>query len=397
MILFYISTWPSGSGLAKATVLPHLEELAKHINVKRIFYFSIEDNPFQESSITTGKITHIPFVRQKLPISVLRHIIEHTYFRRKLEKIAARYMPSLVFCKGAPAGIYGYRILQKFNVPFINESYEPHAEYMRYAGVWSRLDPKYIVQTIWEKKIKRHASALITVSESYRSHLEREERIEPIRLLNVPCWVDTDSFSYDNDVRIRIRGELGVKGHLICIYVGKFGGLYYEKEAFETLSAIKNELDKKLFVLILSPDSRGKIRSALSAHGFASTDFCVKSVDHSEVSSYLSVADFAISFVKPTPYSQFCSPIKHAEYWACGLPVLLPNNVGEETNWVEDEKAGAMADVHRTSSVAAATRKILAILKEKGHRGRIREVARRRRGKQALGQAYGKILHRYAR
>jgi hypothetical protein len=397
MRIFFISTWSSSSGLAKATVLPHLEELAKFEYVTRIFYFSIEDHGVIEGSKERGKITHISLVRKKMRCSVLRHIIEHVEILQRIVGVANQSKPSLVFCRGAPAGIYGYHLSRKFQIPFITESFEPHAEYMRYAGVWSRASPKYIVQTLWERKIKSHASALITVSECYRKHLERKDRIQSCRLFNIPCWVDTDTVRFDHDSRIRIRRELDINDRTICVYVGKLGGLYYRQEAFNALSIINRALGNKLFVLVLTPDGGASIEHSLHEVGFAATDFHVRSVDTFEVSGYLSAADFAISFVKSTPYSQFCSPIKHGEYWACGLPVLLPQNVGEEASWAEEEKAGVTVDMRQGSSITLAMRKILGIVAETNHRERIREVARRRRGKAALVQVYRKILSCYAR
>ena len=65
-------------------------------------------------------------------------------------------------------------------------------------------------------------------------------------------------------------------------------------------------------------------------------------VPHNEVAKYMGLADFAISPYKPVPSKRYGTPIKNGEYWALGLPVVIPPNISEDSEIIEKNNAGAI-------------------------------------------------------
>ena len=120
-------------------------------------------------------------------------------------------------------------------------------------------------------------------------------------------------------------------------------------------------------------------------------------VSYEQVNDYLNAADLALSFWSSGPWSFACSPIKHGEYWACGLPLLMPPGVGDEAQWLETERAGSIASFSDPSSVAAAVQRLKSILAESDHRQRIRTIALRERGPEPLRQVYSQLLDQFGR
>lgn len=57
---------------------------------------------------------------------------------------------------------------------------------------------------------------------------------------------------------------------------------------------------------------------------------------------YLSVADFAITPVKPVPTKRYCTPIKDGEYWSIGLPVVITKDISDDAAIIEQFKAGVV-------------------------------------------------------
>jgi glycosyltransferase involved in cell wall biosynthesis len=57
---------------------------------------------------------------------------------------------------------------------------------------------------------------------------------------------------------------------------------------------------------------------------------------------YLSAADVGIAFYKPTLSRLATSPVKLAEYLACGLPVVINAGVGDSDTLISTERVGAV-------------------------------------------------------
>ena len=326
-------------------------------------------------------------------ISLKTRIFQHIRTVEVLRDAAKQFRPELVFCRGT-AGVYGHLLREYAGIPYVVESFEPHAEYMRQTKTWNPLDPRYMVQRMWEKKVKKSASALITVSKGYAEYLRTEERIEPDRLFSVPCWVDTARFNIAPELRERFRKELGIKNQTVAIYVGKFGGIYCPSSLLESFRELQYAIAGGLYVIILSDHDPAAIHLELDRAGVPPSDRFVGFVDHGEVNAYLNAADFALSFINAGPWSFACSAIKHGEYWAAGLPVLMPPCVGDESQWLEKRKAGVFVDFGDPQSVRCAGEKIAQLIREPGLKKRLHRLAEEERGAGPLTDAYRRILER---
>ena len=197
-------------------------------------------------------------------------------------------------------------------------------------GAWRRWDPKFLVQQRWEARVKRSASAIITVSHGYACHLHANEGLETSCLHTVPCWIDPKNYDLNPDARSRLRASLGIGNRLAVIYAGKFGGIYLPVEQLAMLETFQQVLGRELFVILLTPYEPMAVQQQLHQLGFTADQYFVGQVAYEKVSDYLNAADLALSFWNSGPWSFACSPIKHAEYWACGLPLLMPPGIGDE-------------------------------------------------------------------
>ena len=82
--------------------------------------------------------------------------------------------------------------------------------------------------------------------------------------------------------------------------------------------------------MLLTPDDKDMLTSKCEQYGIDINRTFIDRVPHDTVAHYLSAADFAFSTIKPAPSRKFCSPIKHGEYWANGLPVVVTNDAGDD-------------------------------------------------------------------
>ena len=400
--LLFIIPWPLDDPLTRSTVIPHLTALAADPRVESIALFA----PARFAVPTSGGaaerrqpmllpevVEHHPLPVRASAIPLLSRLRHHQHCSRLLQREAERIKPQLTICRGA-ASIHGALLQRRLAIPFVAESFEPHAHYMRQTGTWSRWDPKYLVQVSWEERVKRCAAALITVSHGYARHLKERDGVPAARLRTVPCWVDGERFRINPEARMRLRHELGIGERLALIYVGKFGGIYSPLGELAILGQLKRHLVRPLFVIVLSSMEADAVRLQLHRAGFSPWDSYVSCVPHEHVADYLNAADLAVSFINSGPWSFACSAIKHGEYWACGLPVLMPPGVGDESTWLETERVGAIAPFNNPQAVQSAATRLQQILAEPGHRQRIRAVGLRERSKASLTATYRWMLDR---
>jgi hypothetical protein len=114
-------------------------------------------------------------------------------------------------------------------------------------------------------------------------------------------------------------------------------------------------------------------------------------VTHSKIPAYIGVGDFALTPVKPIPSKRYCTPIKDGEYWALGLPVVIPANISDDSSIIEQHDIGAVLDGLNVAAYEKAVRKIDTLLKNAAMRNAIRDVAKTYRNFERAETIYQKI------
>lgn len=359
MNILFLSYWELDEGLSAATVIPHLKILSEIEGVNKVVYCSIErtKKAIKKTEIGPG-IVHIPLFTGK---SYLHKIFDFIVIPLRLGQIVKEYSIDSMICRGAPAGSLGHLVNRNMGVSYVVESFEPHAQYMVESGVWHPGGLKYQFQRKWEKAQLRTAKWIVTVSRNYRNHL-LGSGVSPNKVLTVPCAVDLEKFSYNESTRDEVREKLSFSSRaIIGIYTGKFGGLYYDQEAFE-IFAMAFRCIEEFKLIILTPDDQMTITNKLIQMGIPRTGFFVGYANHNRVSDYLSAADFAFATYKPSPSKMFLSPVKVGEYWANGLPVLLTDGVGDDSE-IMKEGGGITFSFHEHGSVLQALKTLESLVR----------------------------------
>ena len=134
--------------------------------------------------------------------------------------------------------------------------------------------------------------------------------------------------------------------------------------------------------------------SNLKKQGIDLTRVFIDSVPHAEVANYLSASDFAFATIKPTPTRLYCCPVKNGEYWANGIPILLEDGIGDDSDIIKNEGGGVIFDHHnpidgfdRLSTMMKVGRPQLA--------NKIYLIAERHRREELMKEAYQMIIQDY--
>lgn len=380
MRILYINGWPIGEPLTTSSSFPSLKTLAKSGKVEVVHFVTPEQSDVLPQKIYDG-VVHIPITLPRIESYWHYFAFELRHFERLL-CMCRRHNYDLILARGATAGGRAYRIHQRTNIPFYVESFEPHSAYMLESGVWTWYDPRFLVQRFRENRMKRKASALITVSPKYARHLV-ESGVPNENVFTIPCTVDLEKNAFNTLARTHKRRELNIPpGATVGIYVGKFGGLYYGLD--DALSvfddAFKTFDDFHLIVL-------SNIDSTILYRHIETGRVHLLSVPPDEVSSYLSAADFAYALIKESPSKSYCSPVKTGEYWANGLPVVITRGIGEDSGIIDKSKLGVVLSRSSADYPAHAGR-IRDIISDAGHRSAVFELANKFRNRSLICDVY---------
>lgn len=396
MKILFIGFWGFDDPLTTSTTLPNLEILANSAEVEQICLATVErgeEPPSFRLPFNTTKISFHALVSSPRKSLLATKMEEFIRFPRELARIATQMKATHIIGRGAMAGALAYMTAQRTGIPFFVESFEPHADYMLDSGVWSRYDPRYLFQRYWEGKEKTNAQGLMPVAENYRRQLIREGRVAE-RVVTVPCPVNLTTFFYQATAGQQVRQRLGFgEYNIIGVYLGKFGDIYYDEEAFALFKSAADYFGPEFRLIVLTPNLLDDVRRKLQKAGFADSQVFVTKAPHHEVPGYLSAADFAFAPIKPADCRQYCSPVKVGEYWACGLPVLLTEGVGDDSDIIAGDPAGgAIFNLAHPDTVPQALARIAAQLQQPDYRKQARALAERYRSIDHSRQAYEQLL-----
>jgi glycosyltransferase involved in cell wall biosynthesis len=386
MNILFINYWGLNEGLTQATTLPNLKILNEDNRVRKIIFTTIEREDKNVTLLSMfDKVKHIPLYSG---MSVFNKFADFTIFPKGLIEICKEYKIDEIIARGAPTGGIAWLVSRKTKIPFVVESYEPHADYMLSGGTWRKSGFKYQIQKLLERKQNKYASGLITVTHNYKRDLIRKG-IGPSKVMVAPCPVDLKRFYPDTEERTRVRKYLNcTPDSVLGIYVGKFGDIYYKEEIIPIFKEAFKIFDDFRLV-ILTPQKDEFIDVLKSEFG---EKLHLLSVPHTEVNSYLSASDFAFATIREHPVRAYCSPIKTGEYWACGLPVFITVGVGDDSHIIEETQLGATFTLSKPQTITDGLSHIKKLIKKKGVQEDIQNLALKYRSIDYTKRAYEKLL-----
>jgi glycosyltransferase involved in cell wall biosynthesis len=388
----FLCRWKVTDGLTVSTVAPHLEALAGMQNIGQVVVITLEDRgeapELKENDfiLKHDKVRWSPLLSSNYKLRLFNQIADYRNGYEAVSKILNDEKINLLIAHGAPAGTIADKATKVKGIPYLVSLFEPHADYMLESGVWNKFGLKYTMQKHWEHQQRKNAAGLMPVTEGYKQKL-LTLGVRPDKVSVVPCSVDCKLFQFDVQRRIELRKQLGWEKATIGIYVGKFGGLYYNKEAFHIYQQCFN-LIPDFRLIILSPQPSEEIQQQLSNYKIDLSKTFVASGPHSMVSAYLSAADFALATYKPGPSKKYLSPVKIGEYWANGLPVLLTEGIGDDSDIIKNEGGGALFNLALDGSLEKAIEQIQTIVSDPTHRQKIPQLAANYRSPEKIREAY---------
>ena len=87
--------------------------------------------------------------------------------------------------------------------------------------------------------------------------------------------------------------------------------------------------------------------------------------------------------------SYACSPIKNGEYWACGLPVITPSDIGDDSEILKESGLGIVVeDIDNPTKYFRQLEELI----NTNNKDEIRKLAEKYRNPDIVNKTYEKLI-----
>lgn len=388
--ILVITYWSFRDALIQTYTLPYLRILRDQLPPgSRIYLLTLErENATAEEQEAEHGIFHFSF-----PLHAFGARAAISWWKRiqSLKQFIRDKKIDTIHTWCTPAGGIGWWLSKKTGVPLVLDSYEPHAEAMVETGTWKKGGIAYRVLFYLEKKQTHHAQWLIGVVPGMKAYAEEKYGYRGDNFFTKPACIDLQQFDLPKRKNTALLEQLGLTEKIVGVYAGKFGGLYLREETFRFFKACFDHWGDNFRVLLLTSAKREEIDALCVSQDVDTKKVITAFVPHNEMPDYLGLADFAFSAFKPVPSRKYCTPIKNGEYWAMGLPVVLPDGISTDSEIVSANDAGYVLKNLSDNEMKSAVLHVDALLQQSHLHGRIHSLAEKYRNFKIAEDIYRKI------
>lgn len=267
-------------------------------------------------------------------------------------KIKWRFKARLILGFLAIAGGYAYIASVFLRLKLAVFCFEPHSRYMADFGIWSPKSLKYKLLNKMEFRQATRANYVV-VPTIHTVELLKQWKSRA-QVFRVPISVDTDKFIFKPESRQQFRQQFGIENRYALMYLGKFGGIYYNAEVVAKFFKQLVDFDASIFIFTITPDDTAQVRQTYLDAGLQESDFVVlDKIPYSQIEGYISACDMGLVAIPPLDSQKYRTPVKIGNYLACGLPYIVNRGVADDDLLAEKERVGVVlesleaADIHR--------------------------------------------------
>jgi hypothetical protein len=318
-------------------------------DLKQIFHFRLNYNPLlvikqikmirKETHLYTGFLYFFPSKN-------ILYIINTIMLYSSLLKYIFNFNEILILSRGMFGRELG--LLKKIfprKITFYYDARAASAEENKYYAMkmndHSKKRSDIISHIIYLENYTLHtAEKVFTVSENLKDYFIRNYSIAESRFFLYPCLSDSKKFYYDENLRRKIREELGYNNEdKVYVYAGGMSSSWHMTGLLFKFFEYLNHNQKNAKFLILSKDTTS-ISKLLESYSDIRNKVIFTSADNEIICKYYNAADFGILFRENSIMNNVASPTKLAEYLLSGLPVIISEGVGDYSNFCRDKNVG---------------------------------------------------------
>ena len=201
----------------------------------------------------------------------------------------------------------------------------------------------------------RKAAFVNTVTEGLRRVLIEKKGVPPEKLLFLPNGVDTDLFR-PRPPHPGLAAELGVAGKRVVLYAGTHGLMHGLESALDA-ARILREKHAIVFLFVGGGSEKPQLLKKARELGLSSVRF-MDPVPPERLALIYSIADVALSTLRPSALVDSARPVKALTSMACGVPVVYAGS-GEGARLIEAAGGGIVTPPGSGVEIARAIERLL--------------------------------------
>ncbi|HEX5965428.1 MAG TPA: glycosyltransferase [Pyrinomonadaceae bacterium] len=390
--------------LGQTQVMPYLRELAKRGISFTLLSFERE-KAFTAEGISQTEELRTQLRDQNIEWHWLRYhqrpSIPATFYDvavgiRKAKSLIRRNRIGMVHARSHIPGAMALALKRSLGAKMIFDLRGLLAEEYVDAGHWRKDSLPYRITKSAERRIFAETDAVVTLTERIWPIIREWEglRGRDVQHAVIPCCADLSLFKFSDADRARRRSELGLADKFTIVYSGSLNGWYLTEQMADFFAVFRRRRPDAHF-LWLTNGSHERVKTVMSNRNVPADQFSVLTVPAREVPSYLSAADAALSFNKPSFSKIASSPTKNGEYLACGLPLIMNAGIGDSDALIDEWSAGVLLEEFTDAEYEAAGEAIEKMVAQPGARQSARAVAERLFDLQTVGvERYAALYER---
>jgi glycosyltransferase involved in cell wall biosynthesis len=367
--ILVITYWSYRDALIQTYTVPYLKIIRKYLPAgSRIFLTTLEQTRLrmtgEELRATTAELEGegvrlVPFNYSRFGLAAMAKWL---VFLWRLFRLCRRERITHIHAWCTPGGAVGYILSRLTGLPLVIDSYEPHAEAMVENGAWPAGGLAFKILFLLEKLQSKHAACVIATTAGMKAYAGEKYGAILRRFYVKPACVDLNAFSSEDRKRPALLERYGLEGKLVCVYAGKIGGIYLEREIFDFFAVASRYWGERFRVLMLTDAAPSRVRELSLASGLDPSIVTTMFVAHAEVPAHMGLGDFALNPVKPVPTKRYCTSIKDGEYWAMGLPVVITPRISDDSEIIRERGIGSVITELDAEAYLRSVREIDALL-----------------------------------
>jgi glycosyltransferase involved in cell wall biosynthesis len=276
---------------------------------------------------------------------------------------------NLVHCRSYLSSLIGLNFKLKYKIPFIFDMRGFWADERIDGGIWKKSKLLHrIFYNYFKKKEKQfliNSNAIVSLTQNgVKELIKTNPKINIIQKTTViPCCCNTELFNKDKiQEKINLNGIS--EGDFVLVYTGSIGTWYYTKEMIDCVLIWKDFIPKlKLLIVTKDSDSLNTILKNYSSN--ISDTIITVSASYREIPNYLSIAQAAIFFIKPSYSKIASSPTKMAECWAMNLPIITNSGIGDNDIFFKNNLGGVLINNFSKEEYEEAYKKFVELMQQK--------------------------------
>jgi hypothetical protein len=240
----------------------------------------------------------------------------------------------------------------------------------------------------WLRRLERwalgRAETVLAVSERLATRGRRLVPASGARTRVIPCCADPRVPPRDPAAVAAARREAGLdpRRDFVLVYTGSLSAWNLPEAILDTYRLFRAAHPATRLLLLTEDTRRAEARFGVEP------GVTIRAVPHGAIGAYLAAGDLGLLVRRPGPVNRVASPVKFAEYLACGVPVLVSPGVGDCPGVVKRAGVGFVLDgTTPPEEIVSAVRR-----DREAFRARCRETARRRFDRTAYAEAYRRLL-----